>query len=190
MRGTSRRRRKRSGGTRRRRGKKEQFTGDVKRSERRIFGNEVSSQRSQSRRRVTGRLIGVNRRGDESAITFLSTRIHSLSLFLSLQRSLRIALETRAEGMERTPSLSPAKSRTIIPRECSPLPNLAIPFFPAVFFRSPLHHTRSTADVSKLIVRPRHDKTTGLLCLPSCIHGAAIRNPGKCESNATYERGF
>lgn len=83
MRGTSRRRRKRSGGTRRRRGKKEQFTGDVKRSERRIFGNEVSSQRSQSRRRVTGRLIGVNRRGDESAITFLSTRIHSLSLSLS-----------------------------------------------------------------------------------------------------------
>lgn len=83
MRGTSRRRRKRSGGTRRRRGKKEQFTGDVKRSERRIFGNEVSSQRSQSRRRVTGRLIGVNRRGDESAITFLSTRIHSLSLSLT-----------------------------------------------------------------------------------------------------------
>lgn len=35
---------------------------------------------------------------------------YPLALSLSLRRSLRIALETRAEGMERTPSLSPAKT--------------------------------------------------------------------------------
>lgn len=55
--------------------RKGDLRGGVKRSERWIFGNEVTWQRSRSRLRVTGRLIDVNRLGDESAITFLSTRV-------------------------------------------------------------------------------------------------------------------
>lgn len=72
--------------------------GGVKRSERWIFGNEVTSQRSRSRLRVTGRLIDVNRRlGDESAITFLSTRVSRETR----SEKEETALETRAEEKER-----------------------------------------------------------------------------------------
>lgn len=106
--------------------------GGVKRSERWIFGNEVTSQRSRSRLRVTGRLIDVNRRlGDESAITFLSTRVSRETR----SEKEETALETRAEEKERRSSSS-AKFRTIIiPRECSP--NLAMPLLLLfVFFLS------------------------------------------------------